>query len=93
MLASLLRNGSTAIRNANRIGPRWPGASWYVLGREEREVGSAAVADRFYVAPSQELFDEAVMWLGQQLGQVEVEPVVEKGTTKTKKTKGKTTKE
>jgi integrase len=29
------------------------------------------VADRHYVVPSQELFDEAVTWLGRQLGQVE----------------------
>ena len=27
------------------------------------------MADRHYAAPSQELFDEAVTWLGQQLGQ------------------------
>jgi hypothetical protein len=29
------------------------------------------VADRHYIVPPQELFDEAVTWLGRQLGQVE----------------------
>jgi integrase len=37
----------------------------YFLGHSPR-----TVADRSYVVPSQEMFDEAVTWLGQQLGQV-----------------------
>ena len=37
----------------------------YFLGHSPR-----TVADRHYVVPPQELFDQAVMWLGQQLGQV-----------------------
>jgi integrase len=36
----------------------------YFLGHSPR-----TVADRHYAAPSQELFDEAVWWLGQELGQ------------------------
>jgi integrase len=28
------------------------------------------VADRYYVVPPQELFDEAILWLGRQVGQV-----------------------
>jgi hypothetical protein len=38
----------------------------YFLGHSPR-----TVADRHYVVPPQELFDEAVTWLGRQLGQVE----------------------
>ena len=38
----------------------------YFLGHSPR-----TVADRHYVQPSQVLFDEAVLWLGEQLGQVE----------------------
>jgi integrase len=37
----------------------------YFLGHSPR-----TVADRHYVVPPQELLDEAVTWLGQQLGQV-----------------------
>jgi integrase len=37
----------------------------YFLGHSPR-----TVADRHYVTPPQELFDEAVTWLGRQLGQV-----------------------
>jgi integrase len=37
----------------------------YFLGHSPR-----TVADRHYVTPPQELFDEAVLWLGKQLGQV-----------------------
>jgi integrase len=37
----------------------------YFLGHSPR-----TVADRHYVTPPQELFDEAVTWLGKQLGQV-----------------------
>jgi hypothetical protein len=37
----------------------------FFLGHSPR-----TVADRHYVAPSQELFDEAVLWMGKQLGQV-----------------------
>jgi hypothetical protein len=36
----------------------------YFLGHSPR-----TVADRHYVRPPQELFDEAVLWLGEQLGQ------------------------
>jgi hypothetical protein len=37
----------------------------YFLGHSPR-----TVADKHYVMPPQELFDQAVTWLGQQLGQV-----------------------
>ncbi len=57
--------------------------SSYFLGHSPR-----TLADRFYVAPSQELFDEAVMWLGQQLGQVKVE----QDATKKVKSNAKATK-
>jgi integrase len=40
----------------------------YFLGHSPR-----TVKDRHYVQPPQELFDEAVTWLGQQLGQVPAE--------------------
>lgn len=33
-----------------------------------------SVADKHYAAPSQELFDRAVIWVGQQLGQVACDP-------------------
>jgi integrase len=38
----------------------------YFLGHSPQ-----SVADRHYVVPPQELFDEAVLWLGRQLGQVQ----------------------
>jgi hypothetical protein len=40
--------------------------SSFFLGHSPR-----TVADRHYVAPSQERFDEAVLWLGEQFGQLE----------------------
>jgi integrase len=40
----------------------------YFLGHSPR-----TVADRHYVVPSQELFDQAVLWLGRQLGLVKRE--------------------
>lgn len=40
----------------------------YFLGHSPR-----SIADRYYAAPDQGLFDKAVWWLGQQLGQVPVE--------------------
>jgi integrase len=40
----------------------------YFLGHSPR-----TVAERHYEVPPQDLFDQAVMWLGQQLGQVPVE--------------------
>jgi integrase len=41
------------------------GFSTLFLGHSPR-----SIADRHYVAPPQALFDQAVMWLGRQLGQV-----------------------
>jgi integrase len=38
----------------------------YFLGHSPR-----TVADRHYVVPPQQLFDKAVLWLGQQAGQIE----------------------
>jgi integrase len=46
------------------------GFSTLFLGHSPR-----SIADRHYVQPPQALFDAAVLWLGQQLGQVEPEPV------------------
>jgi integrase len=45
------------------------GFSTLFLGHSPR-----SIADRHYVAPPQALFDQAVMWLGQQFGQVEPDP-------------------
>jgi integrase len=59
------------------------GFSTLFLGHSPR-----TVADRHYVRPPQELFDQAVRWLGQQLGQVEVEkPAKAKAATSAKGSK------
>jgi integrase len=49
--------------------PEYRGFSTLFLGHSPR-----SIADRHYVRPPQDLFDQAVLWLGRQLDQVEPEP-------------------
>jgi integrase len=50
--------------------PEFSRFSTLFLGHSPR-----SVKDRYYVQPSQDRFDAAVLWLGQQFGQVEPQPV------------------
>ena len=60
-LKELRKLGASIIGTHKHYGP----LVHYFLGHSPR-----TVADRHYVIPPPELFDEAVLWLGQQLGQV-----------------------
>jgi integrase len=64
-LKQLRKLGATLLGNH----PDYGRFQSYFLGHSPR-----TVADRSYVVPSQEMFDKAVTWLGQQLGQVEDKP-------------------
>jgi integrase len=48
--------------------PEYRGFSTLFLGHAPQ-----TIADRHYVRPPQDLFDQAVLWLGQQLGQIPVD--------------------
>lgn len=63
-LNQLRKLGATLLGNH----PEYGRFQSYFLGHSPR-----TVADRSYVVPSQEMFDKAVTWLGQQLDQVPVE--------------------
>jgi hypothetical protein len=63
-MKQLRKLGATLLGNH----PEYGRFQSYFLGHSPR-----TVADRSYVVPSQEMFDKAILWLGQQLGQVPVE--------------------
>jgi integrase len=59
----LLRKTAASLLDSH---PEFGRYSQLFLGHSPR-----TVADRHYISPSQERFDEAVLWLGRQLGQVQ----------------------
>jgi integrase len=59
----LLRKTAATLLDSH---PEYSRYSTLFLGHSPR-----SIADRHYIKPSQEQFDEAVLWLGRQLGQVE----------------------